>query len=77
MATAKDVEQLRRAIERAGGIVLPADIGRVLGFSAQRAHQVMRLDGFPEPIAETTDGRPVWARAQIDEWAAARPRKGS
>lgn len=74
MATAKDIEQLKAAIERAGGLLLSADIGRTLGVTSQRAFQLRARDDFPQPVWTTLDGRPIWTGDQIAAWDAGRSR---
>lgn len=60
-------DNLRRAIERAGGLVNAPAIARDWGVSLQRAHQIIRAEDFPPPVT-TIAGRPVWARCQTDAW---------
>lgn len=31
----------------------------------------------PKPVATTPDGNPVWSRAEVEEWVAARPGRGA
>lgn len=49
-------------------LVSATEIGRMLGVSRQRAVQLSRVPGFPEPAAEIAAGR-IWRRADIQKWA--------
>lgn len=50
------------------------DIAKLLGVSRQRADQLSRQKGFPEPVDVIHDGRVrVWDRAEVERWAASRP----
>jgi len=44
------------------------EIAKLLGTSRQRADQLVRTKGFPEPVAELASGR-VWARSDVVRWA--------
>lgn len=44
------------------------EIAKLLSLSRQRADQIVRTKGFPDPIAELASGR-VWERAAIVQWA--------
>jgi predicted DNA-binding transcriptional regulator AlpA len=46
------------------------EIGDLLGVSRQRADQLSRLEGFPEPIGTIAAGR-IWRRADVEAWARA------
>jgi hypothetical protein len=65
--TARDIDRLRAAIDRAGGLVTLADLARLWGVSTQRAHQIAEANAFPEPVA-TVGGRKLWATAQLAGW---------
>lgn len=65
--TARDIDRLRAAIERAGGLVTLADLAREWNVSTQRAHQIAETDAFPEPVA-TVGGRKLWAMTQLEGW---------
>lgn len=44
------------------------EVGKLLGVSRQRADQLVRTKGFPDPIAELASGR-IWERASVVRWA--------
>ena len=44
------------------------EIARLLSVSRQRADQLVRTKGFPDPIAELASGR-IWERAVVVRWA--------
>jgi prophage regulatory protein len=44
------------------------EVGRVLGASKQRAHQLSQVPGFPKPATTLATGR-VWRRADVERWA--------
>ena len=44
------------------------EIGNLLGVSRQRADQLTRTEGFPEPVAVLSAGR-IWGRADVEAWA--------
>jgi prophage regulatory protein len=44
------------------------EVGKLLGVSRQRADQLVRTKGFPDPIAELASGR-VWERTSVVRWA--------
>lgn len=44
------------------------EIAELLGVSRQRADQLSRTDGFPEPVAEIAAGR-IWLREEVEVWA--------
>ncbi len=44
------------------------EIAKLLGLSRQRADQLVRTKGFPDPVAELASGR-IWERAAIVRWA--------
>jgi predicted DNA-binding transcriptional regulator AlpA len=46
------------------------EIAKLLSLSRQRADQLVRTKGFPDPIAELASGR-VWERTAIVSWARA------
>jgi len=74
MGTAQDVDKLRTAIDQVGGLVLAADLHRLLGVSKQRAHKLREREDFPPPMATTLEGRPVWTGDEIAAWDAGRTR---
>ena len=50
-------------------LVGAAEIARLLGdLSRQRVQQLVRTDGFPEPVARLDMGK-VWWRADVERWA--------
>jgi predicted DNA-binding transcriptional regulator AlpA len=44
------------------------EIAKLLGTSRQRADQLVRVKGFPDPVAELASGR-CWARSAVVRWA--------
>ncbi|HEX7134428.1 MAG TPA: hypothetical protein VF228_17780 [Iamia sp.] len=44
------------------------EIAELLGVSRQRADQLSRTDGFPDPVAEIAAGR-IWLRKDVETWA--------
>jgi prophage regulatory protein len=44
------------------------EIGRMLGVTRQRAHQLASEAGFPKPAATVASGR-VWKRQDVERWA--------
>jgi prophage regulatory protein len=44
------------------------EIGELLQLSRQRADQLSRTKGFPDPVAELSGGR-VWNTTDVEEWA--------
>lgn len=46
------------------------EIATLLSVSRQRADQIVRTKGFPEPLAELASGR-IWARGAVVRWARA------
>lgn len=46
-----------------------AEIGRRLGLSKARTHQIVREKGFPDPAAVLTMGQ-VWETADVEAWIA-------
>ena len=51
-------------------LVGAAEIARLLGdLSRQRVQQLVRSDGFPEPVARLDMGK-VWWRDDVERWAA-------
>jgi prophage regulatory protein len=60
--------------EQPGDLVGVTEIGDLLGVSRQRADQLTRTEGFPEPVAVLSAGR-IWRRADVEVWAreAGRP----
>ena len=44
------------------------EISKLLGVSRQRADQVVRTKGFPDPVADLASGR-IWERASVVRWA--------
>jgi prophage regulatory protein len=51
-----------------GRLVGVREVGRLLSVSRQRADQLVRTKGFPDPIAELASGR-IWERAAVVRWA--------
>jgi prophage regulatory protein len=56
--------------EQPGDLVGVTEIGDLLGVSRQRAAQLSRLEGFPEPAAVLSAGR-IWRRIDVEAWARA------
>jgi hypothetical protein len=51
-------------------LVTSADIGRRLGLSKQRAHQLAAMPAFPDPVGQV--GRSaVWRWPDVEVWARA------
>ncbi len=51
-------------------LVGAAEIARLLGdLSRQRVQQLVRTEGFPEPVARLDMGK-VWLRDDVERWAA-------
>lgn len=49
------------------------EIAELLGVSRQRADQLSRQKGFPEPVAVLSNGRQrIWAAEDVRAWAANR-----
>jgi hypothetical protein len=46
------------------------NIGRYLGVTKQRAHQIVREPGFPDPVDEDAIGA-LWDGAQVRRWSRA------
>ncbi len=44
------------------------EVGKLLSVSRQRADQLVRTKGFPDPIAELASGR-IWERGAVVRWA--------
>jgi hypothetical protein len=44
------------------------EVAALLGVSRQRAHQLSKVDGFPEPTAKLSAGL-IWLRADVERWA--------
>lgn len=57
-------------------LVTGAEIGRRLGVSTQRAHQLAAQPGFPAPLGRVGN-YVVWRWADVEQWNAARPAKRS
>lgn len=51
-----------------------SEIGRLCGFSRQRARQISLRDGFPRPVARTASG-PVYAAPEISKYFRSRGRE--
>lgn len=68
-------EAVRKAVERAGGLVNRTEIGRGLsgGVSNQRVHHLTARGDFPEPLRDFARG-PVWIAADIAAWASSHGR---
>lgn len=45
-----------------------AEVAELLGVSRQRADQLARTRGFPDPVATLVGGR-IWERADVERWA--------
>jgi prophage regulatory protein len=54
-------------VEETSELVGVTEIGDLLGVSRQRADQLSRTDGFPEPIGAIAAGR-IWRRADVEAW---------
>ena len=54
-------------------LVGSAEIGRMLGVSRQRVHQLINRDDFPRPDAILEMGK-VWKRSEVETWARKRGR---
>lgn len=54
-----------RGVARLVGV---REVGELLGVSRQRADQLVRTKGFPDPIAELASGR-IWERGSVVQWA--------
>ena len=51
------------------------EIAALLGVSRQRADQLSRQTGFPEPVAVLSNGRQrIWDAKEVREWKARRDR---
>ena len=72
MATAKDIDRLKNAIARVGGLLTRADLHRAIGVSPQRVHQLSRTRDFPPPVWTSTEGRDLWTAAEIAAWDESR-----
>jgi predicted DNA-binding transcriptional regulator AlpA len=48
-------------------LVTGAEIGRRLGVSKQRAHQLADRDDFPQPLGRVGNYR-VWRWSDVDRW---------
>jgi hypothetical protein len=48
-------------------LVTAADIGRRLGVSGQRAHQLVQQARFPKPVGRVA-GSDVWSTTQVERW---------
>lgn len=55
-------------------LVTGAEIGRRLGVSTQRAHQLAQTDGFPSPVGRVGNAI-VWHWQEVETWDSARSRK--
>lgn len=57
-------------------LVTTPEIGRRLGVSRQRAHQLSQLDDFPVPLGRVGT-QTVWRWTEVFDWNAARsPARG-
>ena len=54
--------------DQPGDLVGVTEIGDLLGVSRQRADQLSRLEGFPEPVAVLSAGR-IWRLVDVEAWA--------
>jgi prophage regulatory protein len=52
------------------------EIGELLDVSRQRADQLTRTEGFPEPIGTIAAGR-IWRLVDVEAWARATGRRAS
>jgi predicted DNA-binding transcriptional regulator AlpA len=50
-----------------------SELAELLGVSKQRADQLARQNGFPDPVAVLRGGR-LWDRAAVEAWARAQGR---
>lgn len=55
-------------------LVTGAEVGRRLGVSTQRAHQLAKMPGFPAPVGRVATAI-VWRWPEVEAWNAQRPRK--
>ena len=60
--------------EQPGDLVGVTEIGDLLGVSRQRADQLTRTEGFPEPVAVLSAGR-IWRLLDVEAWARATGRR--
>lgn len=44
------------------------EVAELLGVTRQRAHQLSKASGFPEPTARLSAGL-IWLRKDIEKWA--------
>lgn len=44
------------------------EVAELLGVSRQRAHQLSKSKGFPEPTARLSAGL-IWRRQDVEAWA--------
>jgi hypothetical protein len=58
---------IRKAIERNGGLANVTDLGKQFRVSRQRAAKLSQHPGFPEPVG-TVGGRPVWLASEAQQW---------
>jgi hypothetical protein len=66
-----EVDELRAAITRVGGLASQADLGRRWALTRQRVNQMISEPGFPEPITYVS-GQRVWVARQADAWRTLR-----
>lgn len=54
---------------RAVDLMSVADIAAMLNVSRQRADQLTRYKGFPEPVAAVNNGRMrIWRTEDVEAW---------
>lgn len=52
-------------------LLTAADIGRRLGVSTQRAHQLTQQIRFPKPVGKIGNSY-IWSRPKVEQWARQR-----
>lgn len=63
--------EVKRAIERAGGLLTMADVAQDLGVSRQAVAKMRGKHGFPEPVAKVA-GRELYAANEVASWKEGR-----
>jgi prophage regulatory protein len=48
-------------------LVGTGEVRAMLGVSKQRAYQITRQKGFPDPVQRLIQG-PVWLRSDVEAW---------
>jgi prophage regulatory protein len=56
------------SVRQVEDLVGVTEIGEMLGVSRQRADQLSRTEGFPEPIGTIAAGR-IWRLVDVEAWA--------